>query len=108
MIATVLILIMAVLFEWAQRGGMMRANENDVPAFQFLAYSADVFLPIVDFGQAKYWMPDAKAGFDIITMGPWNIRCGGVLLLLYWCEIVAGWVLSTLLAGTVTAMIVKS
>lgn len=75
------------------------------PPFQSLAFSADVFLPIVTFGQDAAWMPDPHQGRILIKRIPgtgYAISTGGLLLLAYWIEIVIGWVLSTMLAVSIT------
>ena len=60
------------------REGDMNAPQP-LPESAFF-YAADTFLPIIDFGQSKYWRPD------------------GWLLWAQWIVIALGWTLSTLFA----------
>jgi len=80
---------------------------SNPPAFQSFAYSLDVFVPIVDFGQGNAWIPDARKG-RILGHGPrGDLRTGGVLLCVYWFEIAIGWCVSSVLVGTITARLVR-
>jgi hypothetical protein len=48
------------------------------PKFHALAYSLDVFVPVVDLHQAAYWLPDANEGTEL-KRGPFAVRCGSIL-----------------------------
>jgi hypothetical protein len=75
------------------------------PVFNSLVYSLDVFVPVVEFHQAKYWLPNANRGIKIIKVGPWPLHTGGLLLFWLWTETVLGWVLSTLFLVGLTGLI---
>jgi hypothetical protein len=77
------------------------------PTFQFITYSVDAFVPVVDLHQNKYWIPNANKGADIFTIGRYTIRTGGLLLFYLWLHIAAGWVLSTLFVVGLTGMVRK-
>ncbi|MCH7572937.1 MAG: hypothetical protein IH891_08500, partial [Planctomycetes bacterium] len=58
-----------------------------------LMYSLDTLVPIVDFHQQKYWLPNAEQGW------------GGSLLRVYlWVHIAAGWFFSTMLVIGLTGL----
>jgi hypothetical protein len=66
---------------------------SNIPCFEPVIYSVDVFLPIVDLRQESYWLPVAN--------GPYSLAFS----IYYWIHILLGWVLTTLgvagLAGLV-------
>jgi len=69
---------------------------NEYPTFQFITYSIDAFVPVVDLHQSKYWLPNANKGKELFATRWFTIRWGGILLFYLWCHIVIGWVLTTL------------
>jgi hypothetical protein len=75
------------------------------PVFNSLVYSLDVFVPVVEFHQAKYWLPNANRGSKVIKAGPWPLHTGGLLLFWLWTETVLGWLLSTLFLVSLTGLI---
>ncbi len=79
----------------------------EYPAFQFIMYSIDTFVPVVDLHQSKYWLPNANRGKVLLPTRWFTIKTGGLLLLYTWVHIVAGWVLSTLLVLGLTGMVRK-
>ncbi|UCG47112.1 MAG: hypothetical protein JSU94_16635 [Phycisphaerales bacterium] len=65
----------------------------DYPMLSPLMYSLDAFVPLVNFHQADYWLPDAN-------------RFSGCAIRFYlWFHIAAGWVLSTLFVVALTGLI---
>ncbi len=85
-------------------------NENvreGYPTFQFITYSVDAFVPVVDLHQNKYWIPNANKGMQLFSIGKYAVRTGGLLLLYLWVHIAAGWVLSTLFVVGLTGMVRK-
>ena len=71
------------------------------PEFYAIPYSLDVFLPIVDLHQEAYWLP-SRANKEC------NITCEPVYcLLISWMyfQIMAGWVLTTMLVGGLSGLI---
>ena len=78
------------------------------PEFFPLTYSFDVFLPVIDFHQASYWIPEASLGepvdqnIDSLSTG---IRDGGVLLAYFWLQIILGWVLTSLWVAGFTGLV---
>jgi len=75
------------------------------PVFNSLVYSIDVFIPVVDFHQAKHWLPNANRGDRIMKIGPWPLHTGGVLLFWLWLETILGWILSTLFIVSLTGLV---
>ena len=67
-----------------------------------LIYSADTFIPLINFHQADYWTPDAA---KIVHIWRLAIPVGSVLCLYFWCHILFGWILTTLLVVGLTGMI---
>ena len=76
-------------------------NAPDYRTFVPLIYSADVLLPVVDFGYKDEWQPVVAdpAGNPL----PW----GELLRFLYWFEIAFGWVAGLLLVGVLSNLIKK-
>jgi sRNA-binding regulator protein Hfq len=66
------------------------------PKFNFLVYSIDSFVPLVDLHQAKYWLPNANQGPELFTIAKLPVRTGGLLRLYLWIHTSMGWILSTL------------
>ncbi len=60
---------------------------DDYPPFNAILYSMDTFLPLVDFNQQSYWMPNA------------NTRLGWHLRWYLMVHILAGWVLTSILVA---------
>jgi len=93
--AVFLILGMAVFYGAGFRGLMMptQAKAGGVtpdmecatsyPCFHPFMYSVDTFIPIIDFHQQRYWLPDTS------RPGGWGYR------LYLWVHIALGWLLST-------------
>ena len=76
------------------------------PVFSSLAYSIDVFVPVFDLHQVKYWLPNAKRGPEIIEPTSSLALCwGGVLLSWLWIETAFGWILTTLSLASLTGMV---
>lgn len=86
-------------------GNESKGISTAYPVFNSLVYSVDVFIPVVDFHQAKYWLPNANRGDKLIKIGPWPLHTGGLLLFWLWTETVLGWVLSTLFVIGFTGLV---
>jgi hypothetical protein len=81
------VLIGAVVFGIGfDHGALALAKKEDglQPAFNALVYSLDVFLPVIDFRQAEYWIATGRGGL------------GKAMQWFTWFHIAAGWILSTL------------
>ncbi|MBC8218878.1 MAG: hypothetical protein H8E73_10470, partial [Planctomycetes bacterium] len=75
------------------------------PVFNSLVYSIDVFVPVVDLHQAKYWLPNANRGSELVPTSSAALCTGGLLLLWLWVEIACGWVLTTLFLVGLTGLV---
>ncbi len=60
--------------------------------FHPLVYSIDLFVPLIDFGQAKHWLPNLGTVSERFR---WYV----------WGHIAAGWILSTLTAVGLTGLV---
>ena len=80
---------------------------NEYPTFQFIIYSIDAFLPVVDLHQSKYWLPNANKGKVFCKTRWFTIRWGGILLFYLWWHIAVGWILSTLFVVGLTGLVPK-
>ena len=67
------------------------------PRFNALSFSADVFIPIFALHQEPYWYPQPDADVNII----WRVILPGW----YWIQIIAGWVLTSVFALTITGIL---
>lgn len=76
----------------------------DYPKFNFIMYSIDTFVPIMNFHQQGYWLPNPNQG--VIQQIPWiPLSAGGFLRFYLWFHIAAGWVLTTLFVVGLTGLI---
>lgn len=65
------------------------------PKFQPFAYSADLFIPVVDLLQERYWQPR------------WTERRGWGFVVYMWLHIAVGWVLTGVAVAGLTGVIKK-
>lgn len=70
-------------------------------AFNPLAYSLDVFIPIIHLGQASEWAPR-----DNVQWWPFGLRTTGAIVQGYlWIHIILGWMVSTLAVAAFTGLV---
>ena len=116
----IFIIIFGAIFFWACKGLLTptkvetyaSGNSNtkkvkvsdDYPTFQALAYSADVFIPVIDLQQAKHWIPNANKGRELYRCKWFTIASGGLLLFWQWMQTLLGWVLTTMLIFGLTRL----
>lgn len=105
-----LLVSLGSLFFWAgyRAQVMTPAKDNAQTSAKFCAfvYSLDVFVPLVDLHQASYWLPNANLKADLAISEGFKLLVSGKVLRYYlWFEIVAGWVLTTLLVVGVTGLV---
>jgi hypothetical protein len=86
-------------------GNAIRRISNVHPVFNSLVYSIDVFVPVVDLHQVKYWFPNANRGSEIARTCSGTLCTGGVLLFWLWLETACGWILTTLFLVGLTGLI---
>jgi sRNA-binding regulator protein Hfq len=79
---------------------------EDYPRFNSFIYSAEMFVPLVKFYQAEYWLPNANRE-AVIFHG--HMKFSGAALRVYlWFHIAAGWFLTTIWVAGLTGVIKKS
>jgi hypothetical protein len=85
-----------------------QANHGQVspryPRFSPLIYSIDVFTPVLDLYQRKYWMPDANGG-RVVNLRLVRPRSGALLRWYFWFQTIMGWTLTTLLVVGLTGLV---
>jgi hypothetical protein len=87
-------------------GGTENRQLSDVyPRFNFLVYSFDTFVPLIDLHQAKYWLPNANRGFNLLSIKGFSLHIGGLLRLYLWIHLTMGWALSMLLVVGLTGLV---
>lgn len=96
---------------YQDRSAEMEIYEH-YPKFNAIVYSLDVFLPIVNLHQESYWRPDKqfkdhKEHGDFIKhfVNPLKSSLGSLLLFWMYLQIIAGWLLTTLLVGGLSGLI---
>ena len=104
------LVLLGWLFFWAgyRADVMTPANEGADASggFSALVYSLDVFVPLVDLRQASNWLPNANRAGKVRISDNIKIAVSGKVLRYYfWFEIIAGWVLTTLLVVGVTGLV---
>jgi hypothetical protein len=71
------------------------------PPFNAVVYSLENFLPVVDLHQGTYWRPNPRHG-----MGGRMRALSGTLLRWYlWVHILAGWIITPLLAAGLSGLV---
>lgn len=73
--------------------------------FNSLIYSLDTFVPLIDLHVARYWLPNANRGSKLPKIGGMQVRIGGLIRVWQCFQIVAGWILTTLLVLGLTGMV---
>ena len=87
-------------------GGAETRELSDVyPRFNFLVYSLDVFVPLIDLHQTKYWLPNANRGTELLNIKGFSLHTGGMLRLYLWIHITMGWAITMLLVAGLTGLI---
>jgi len=112
-----------VLFWWGNNANLITPTKNDAyveskvhgfdikvlsddyPKLSPLMYSVDMFVPLVNLHQAEYWMPNANKGRTVIPLSWCKLTTGGALRIWMWIQIIAGWMLSTLLVISLSGLI---
>jgi predicted acyltransferase (DUF342 family) len=86
--------------EWAYEN---HCNVKKVyPSLNCFWYSTDLFLPIIDLHQVKYWLPTSNLVWKDSKIR-WCI--GKFLRGYFWIHILAGWILTTLLVVGLTGLV---
>ncbi len=75
------------------------------PVFNSFIYSLDVFVPVVDLHQVKYWLPNANRGAELVPTSSAALCTGGLLLSWLWIETALGWILTTLFLVGLTGLV---
>ena len=84
-----------------------RAAVPDYPGFNPLVFSLDVFVPLFNLHQEPYWAPDSGGG-DLARWRFWRegkFDWWWLMTAWYWIEIMAGWLLTSLLLLSVTGLL---
>ena len=112
--ALIIIVLGALLFwcgedQLAPTGGAPYSASNaggssPYPTFNPIVYSLDTFIPIVDFHQVKFRLPSARMSNNA-NARPWWSLPGFWLLVWFWIEVGAGWVISSVLVIGVTRFV---
>jgi hypothetical protein len=101
---------LVIIFGWgvfwyaAGQGAMIPSKPPDAnapaepcgpaqPCFNAFVYSADVALPIIDFGQESAWRPNDAAD------------AGNAFVVARWTVIVLGWITATVLVASLSAVV---
>jgi len=85
----------------------IKVSSDDYPKISPLMYSVDMFVPLVNLHQAEYWMPNANKGSTVIPFSLCKLTTGGALRIWMWFQIIAGWMLSSLLIVGLSGLIKK-
>ena len=106
----IVIVLLGWLFFWAgYRAEVMTPAKEGADAsggFCALVYSLDVFVPLVDLRQANYCMPNANLTGEVSISDKLKLTVSGKYLRYYlWFEVIAGWILTTLLVVGLTGLV---
>jgi len=101
--------VMSPTQEWpsvTDGGNAMRASSEDYPTLSPLAYSVDLFVPLVDLHQGRYWLPNANLRGQLHITERFVLHVSGAALRVYlWIHIASGWILTTLLVVGLTGLV---
>ncbi len=86
-------------------GAVTRQVKKTYPKFNALVYSIDSFVPLVNFHQQNYWLPDANRGSDLFKYGFFSLSSGGLLRVYLWFHISFGWILVSLFAAGLSGLV---
>ena len=106
----IVVVLLGWLFFWAgYRAEVMTPAKEGADAsggFCALMYSLDVFVPLVDLRQASYCMPNANLTGEVSISDKLKLTVSGKYLRYYlWFEVIAGWILTTLLVVGLTGLV---
>jgi sRNA-binding regulator protein Hfq len=82
-----------------------RQLSKDYPRFSYFMYSIDVFVPLIDLHQAKYWLPNVNRGHELKINGYSLLHAGSIIRLYLWFHLIMGWTLTTMLVVGLTGLI---
>ena len=88
----------AIVFQMGYNANLLAfggSGKTPPTTFNPLVYSLDAFIPIIDFHQEKFWVPNGNGPF------------GKLLQLYMWVHIAMGWVVTTLAVAAFTGIIRK-
>jgi sRNA-binding regulator protein Hfq len=112
LIGLVIIVFGTFLFHFGSENNLLAATKDAENAssakFHALVYSIDMFVPLVDLYQAKYWLPDTnqKAEWRPFNLSWFKMPVSGSGLRWYlWFHISIGWILTTLLVVGLTGLV---
>jgi hypothetical protein len=105
----------AMMFGWGYRGraitptdlaaydGFVKSGDlpRHYPPFNSVIYSLENFLPLVDLHQGTYWRPNPHHG----SGGQQRALSGRLLRWYLWAHILAGWILTPLLAAGLSGLV---
>jgi sRNA-binding regulator protein Hfq len=91
-----------------QNGKATTSVREDYPRLNSVVYSTEMFVPLVKFYQAEYWLPDANRGMIVFQYGDAKLTLGGLLRIYLWSHIAMGWTLTTIWVAGLTGVIKKS
>ena len=105
----------AMLFGWGYRERAITPTDADAydclirsgesprhyPPFNAAIYSLENFLPLVDLNQGAYWRPNPRHG----SGGRLRVLSGTLLRWYLWVHILAGWILTPLLAAGLSGLV---
>ncbi len=77
---------------------------NRYPKFNSLVYSLDTLIPFLNLHQEDFWLPDATKNANF---SPFNTSTGAWIRAYLWFHIIAGWVLASLGAVSLTGIVRK-
>lgn len=101
--------------EYGRFSPVLGTLERTYPEFHSLAYSFDLFIPVISFGYQDYWRPNLRYGplvafrlQDYFAGAPdyvVRVTWGGILYILYILEMMLGLVLTSLAVTGFTGML---
>ena len=85
---------------------LMQETADHPVQFNAIVYSIDSFVPLIDFHQERYWLPNADAGAFAVrgVVFHW----GQLLRIYHWLHIAVGWFVSFCIVAGLTGIVRKN
>ncbi len=97
------------IFAWAKRHEILVLQSGVGSALPLnpAMYSLDLFIPIVDFHQTRYWIPVVaeRRRYPLLKLSVPGWLAGRFIRCWYWFMIAAGWVVTTLVVLTFAGLV---
>lgn len=105
-IISIIVLVGSLVFKFAFRNNLMLQTRHIHLKPKPFFYSVDLFIPIIDLRQSKYWTPITNKIISRKILKNTNFKIHSKFIYYYFCfHIFAGWISTTLLIASLSGLI---